>query len=48
MGEPTKIGLLPRLGDPNPLRPRVRTEIVRQVYRLERQVTTGNMIDIAW
>lgn len=46
--EPTKIGLLPRLGEMNPLPPKDRTEIVRQVYRLERQVTTGNMIDIAW
>ncbi|KAA0214926.1 MAG: hypothetical protein DYG94_10775 [Leptolyngbya sp. PLA3] len=47
-GEPAKTGLLPRLGDLNPLPPKERTEIVRQVYRLERQVTTGNMIDIAW
>lgn len=46
--EPTKTGLMPRLGDLNPLPPKERTEIVRQVYRLERRVTTGNMIDIAW
>lgn len=45
---PAKSGLLPRLSDLNPLPPEERTQIVRQVYRLERQVTTGNMIDIAW
>ncbi|MCL4222001.1 MAG: hypothetical protein KJZ65_11610 [Phycisphaerales bacterium] len=46
--EVANTGLLPRLGEPNPLPPAMRTQIVQQVYRLERRVTTGNMIDIAW
>lgn len=42
------LGLLSRLADLNPLPPKVRQEVVQRVYRLERRVTTGNMIDIVF
>ncbi|GAB4383351.1 MAG: hypothetical protein Kow0022_02950 [Phycisphaerales bacterium] len=42
------VGLLSRLADLNPLPPKVRLEVVQRVYRLERRVTTGNIIDIVF
>lgn len=40
------VPLLLKLTDLNPLPAKVRPEIVHRVYRLERKVATGNMIDI--
>jgi len=43
---PRRLPLLVRLSDLNPLAPKPRTEIVHRIYRLEREIATGSIIDV--